>query len=171
MHGTLAPSFPYSTHFNRENMTCVFTGLCGQSRRGTAWLEQPRGVALCLHADLHTDLFSLTPSSLCAAVCGVSLYMRSANRPFPLPSPPPRSALPELKRFMDKQIKLTLIGETRVISGTLRGFDQFLNITLVDAKSEPKSESDSVPASAIGTGTVMVRGASVKAFECLEPVK
>ena len=70
---------------------------------------------------------------------------------------------------MDKQIRLTLEGQRRVVSGTLRGFDQFLNITLEDAKSEPASEQDSEPVSSMGT--VMVRGSSVRGFECLEPVR
>jgi small nuclear ribonucleoprotein G len=44
----------------------------------------------------------------------------------------PRSITPELKKYMDKKLSITLNGNRRVI-GVLRGYDPFLNIVLEDA--------------------------------------
>ena len=38
---------------------------------------------------------------------------------------------PDLKRYMDKTLNLKLNGN-RTVQGVLRGFDQFMNITLED---------------------------------------
>ena len=42
---------------------------------------------------------------------------------------------PDLKKYMDKRLSLKLNGNRRV-SGYLRGFDQFMNITLEESVEE-----------------------------------
>eukprot|EP00526_Cylindrotheca_closterium_P027936 CAMPEP_0113644868 /NCGR_PEP_ID=MMETSP0017_2-20120614/23624_1 /TAXON_ID=2856 /ORGANISM="Cylindrotheca closterium" /LENGTH=77 /DNA_ID=CAMNT_0000556521 /DNA_START=31 /DNA_END=264 /DNA_ORIENTATION=+ /assembly_acc=CAM_ASM_000147 len=65
---------------------------------------------------------------------------------------------PDLKRFMDKRLKLLLNGNRKLI-GTLRGYDAFLNVVLEDAEQD-------------GTGSylgqVVIRGNSIVQFEALE---
>lgn len=65
---------------------------------------------------------------------------------------------PELKRLMDKKMTITLNGN-RVVSGVLRGFDQFMNLVL-DGAVDEKSRED--------MGMVVLRGASVITIEALE---
>ena len=45
-----------------------------------------------------------------------------------------------MKRFMDKKVRLSLNAK-RVVSGKLRGFDQFMNIVL-DEAFEERSETE-----------------------------
>ena len=47
---------------------------------------------------------------------------------------------PDMKRYMDKKIRLTLNAK-RVVSGHLRGFDKFMNIVLDDGYEE-RSETE-----------------------------
>ena len=49
----------------------------------------------------------------------------------------------------------------RVVSGTLRGFDQFMNVVL-DAAVDEREKGD--------LGMVVLRGASIVTIEALEPV-
>lgn len=42
---------------------------------------------------------------------------------------------PELKKFLDKRLNLKLNGN-RSVSGTLRGFDVFMNVVLDDATED-----------------------------------
>lgn len=49
----------------------------------------------------------------------------------------------------------------RAVSGTLRGFDQFMNIVL-DAAVDDRGKED--------LGMVVLRGASISTIEALEPV-
>jgi len=62
---------------------------------------------------------------------------------------------------MDKKLKLRLNGNRDVIS-MLRGFDQFLNLVLVDAVNDTSEETP--------TGMVVVRGNSVVLLEALEHI-
>mmetsp|Transcript_3777 Transcript_3777/g.8548 ORF Transcript_3777/g.8548 Transcript_3777/m.8548 type:complete len:84 (-) Transcript_3777:343-594(-) len=68
---------------------------------------------------------------------------------------------PDLKRFMDKRLKLSLNGNRKVV-GTLRGYDAFLNIVLENATSESSGESGD------NMGTIVIRGNSIIQFESLE---
>jgi small nuclear ribonucleoprotein G len=43
-----------------------------------------------------------------------------------------KASMPELKRFMDKRLSIKLNGN-RLVSGRLRGFDQFMNLTLEES--------------------------------------
>ncbi|KAJ0392833.1 hypothetical protein P43SY_008261 [Pythium insidiosum] len=71
---------------------------------------------------------------------------------------------PDLKRYMDKRLSLKLNGN-RKVSGVLRGFDQFMNVTLDEAVEEVSTtESNKL-------GMVQViRGNSIVQFECLEKI-
>jgi len=65
---------------------------------------------------------------------------------------------------MDKRIFVHLQGG-RKVSGTLRGFDIFLNLVVDDAFEE------TVPAQKKPIGQVVVRGNSVTSMEILESVR
>lgn len=47
----------------------------------------------------------------------------------------PKVVGPDLKRYMDKRLSLKLNGN-RKVSGVLRGYDQFMNVTLDEAIEE-----------------------------------
>lgn len=66
------------------------------------------------------------------------------------------------RRYMDKKLRLRLNGNRSVI-GTLRGFDQFLNLVLDDATNDTTSEKAPM-------GMVVVRGNSVVSMEALEHI-
>mmetsp|Transcript_8518 Transcript_8518/g.15488 ORF Transcript_8518/g.15488 Transcript_8518/m.15488 type:complete len:81 (-) Transcript_8518:289-531(-) len=67
---------------------------------------------------------------------------------------------PDLKRFMDKKLKLSLNGNRKVV-GTLRGYDAFLNVVLENAESEKEGNA---------LGTIVIRGNSIIQFETLERI-
>lgn len=71
-------------------------------------------------------------------------------------------AIPELKQYMDKKLRLRLNGNRNVV-GTLRGFDQFLNVVLDDATNDTTSEKTPM-------GMIVVRGNSVVSMEALEHI-
>mmetsp|Transcript_6612 Transcript_6612/g.12456 ORF Transcript_6612/g.12456 Transcript_6612/m.12456 type:complete len:90 (-) Transcript_6612:327-596(-) len=80
---------------------------------------------------------------------------------------------PDLKRFMDKKLRLTLNGNRKVV-GTLRGFDAFLNVVLEDAVDEKplaSSTSSSGHDDQVYIGQIVIRGNSISQFETLERVK
>eukprot|EP00197_Chlamydomonas_leiostraca_P011269 CAMPEP_0202865220 /NCGR_PEP_ID=MMETSP1391-20130828/5374_1 /ASSEMBLY_ACC=CAM_ASM_000867 /TAXON_ID=1034604 /ORGANISM="Chlamydomonas leiostraca, Strain SAG 11-49" /LENGTH=73 /DNA_ID=CAMNT_0049545027 /DNA_START=86 /DNA_END=307 /DNA_ORIENTATION=+ len=72
----------------------------------------------------------------------------------------PKIQPPELKKFMDKKLNITL-NANRQVTGVLRGFDQFMNMVL-DGTVDVKAKQD--------IGMVVVRGNSVITIEALEPV-
>ncbi|KAF1788585.1 LSM domain [Phytophthora cactorum] len=75
-----------------------------------------------------------------------------------------KTAGPDLKRYMDKRLSLKLNGN-RKVSGVLRGFDQFMNVTLDETVEEVSAtESNRI-------GMVVIRGNSIVQFECLERFK
>jgi len=65
---------------------------------------------------------------------------------------------PELKRYMDKKLSITL-NANRHVTGVLRGFDQFMNIVL-DQTLDDKEKAE--------IGMVVIRGSSIVLMECLE---
>ncbi|KAH7100654.1 like-Sm ribonucleoprotein [Auriculariales sp. MPI-PUGE-AT-0066] len=71
---------------------------------------------------------------------------------------------PELKKFMDKKLFVQVQGG-RKVSGTLRGFDIFLNVVLDDAQDE------TTPAQKSPLGTIVIRGNSVMSMETLEATR
>jgi small nuclear ribonucleoprotein G len=71
-------------------------------------------------------------------------------------------AVPELKQYMDKKLRLKLNGNRGVV-GVLRGFDQFLNLVLDEAHNDVGPDKEPL-------GMVVVRGNSVQAMEALEHI-
>ncbi|KAL7449152.1 hypothetical protein ACHAWC_001240 [Mediolabrus comicus] len=71
---------------------------------------------------------------------------------------------PDLKRFMDKRLKLSLNGN-RKVTGQLRGYDAFLNVVLEDAVSESTTGGNSE-----NIGTVVIRGNSIIQFESVDRI-
>ena len=65
---------------------------------------------------------------------------------------------PELKKFMDKKLSVTL-NANRQVTGVLRGFDQFMNIVL-DQTTDDSEKTE--------CGMVVIRGASIVLMEALE---
>lgn len=51
----------------------------------------------------------------------------------------------------------------RHVTGILRGFDQFMNITLDQATEDVNNEKHDI-------GIVVIRGNSIELIECLEPL-
>lgn len=83
---------------------------------------------------------------------------------------------PDLKRYMDKKIKVSLNGNRKVV-GLLRGYDAFMNIVLENASDHTKiahSTNDNYHASDgsehLYLGTIVLRGSSIAQFESLERV-
>ncbi|QSL64145.1 hypothetical protein MERGE_000300 [Pneumocystis wakefieldiae] len=70
---------------------------------------------------------------------------------------------PELKKYMDKKLYVTINGQRNLI-GVLRGYDVFLNIVL-DEVVEELCGGEKRP-----IGTVVVRGNSVVMIEALERI-
>jgi len=68
---------------------------------------------------------------------------------------------PDLKRFMDKTLKVSLNGN-RKVTGTLRGYDAFLNIVLEDVEADENGEY-------LGQ-QIVIRGNSIIQLEGLERV-
>ncbi|KAJ0016772.1 hypothetical protein Pint_11306 [Pistacia integerrima] len=69
---------------------------------------------------------------------------------------------PDLKKYMDKKLQIKL-NANRMVVGTLRGFDQFMNLVVdntVDVNGNEKTD----------IGMVVIRGNSVVTVEALEPV-
>lgn len=69
-----------------------------------------------------------------------------------------RVAQPELKKYMDRKLSITL-NANRHVTGVLRGYDQFMNIVL-DQTIDDKEKTE--------IGMVVIRGSSIVLMECLE---
>ncbi|GBF88052.1 small nuclear ribonucleoprotein G-like protein [Raphidocelis subcapitata] len=67
---------------------------------------------------------------------------------------------PELRKFMDKKLSIAL-NANRHVTGTLRGFDQFMNLVL-DNTVDTKAKQE--------IGMVVIRGNSIITIEALEPI-
>lgn len=73
----------------------------------------------------------------------------------------PSGAGPDLKKYMDKRLAIKLNGN-RTINGTLRGFDQFMNLVLDETVEQvTATEQNSI-------GMVVIRGNSIVMIEALE---
>lgn len=73
------------------------------------------------------------------------------------------TAGPDLTKYMDKPLSVKLVAN-RHVNGTLRGFDQFMNLVLENAVEvvSDKEKND--------IGMVVVRGNAIVMMECLEHV-
>ncbi|XP_058093183.1 probable small nuclear ribonucleoprotein G [Magnolia sinica] len=69
---------------------------------------------------------------------------------------------PDLKKYMDKKLQIKL-NANRVVVGTLRGFDQFMNLVIDNTIELNGNEKNDI-------GMVVIRGNSVVMIEALEPV-
>ncbi|GLJ42556.1 hypothetical protein SUGI_0882250 [Cryptomeria japonica] len=69
---------------------------------------------------------------------------------------------PDLKKYMDKKLNIKL-NANRMVVGTLRGFDQFMNLVLDGTVEINGNERNEI-------GMVVIRGNSVVMIEALEPV-
>uniref|UniRef100_A0A0E0EE69 Probable small nuclear ribonucleoprotein G n=1 Tax=Oryza meridionalis TaxID=40149 RepID=A0A0E0EE69_9ORYZ len=69
---------------------------------------------------------------------------------------------PDLKKYMDKKLQIKL-NANRVVIGTLRGFDQFMNLVVDNTVEVNGNEKNDI-------GMVVIRGNSVVMIEALEPV-
>ena len=69
-----------------------------------------------------------------------------------------------MRRFMEKRLDLKLNANRHVI-GTLRGYDQFMNIVLDNATEicSPTEKNE--------IGMVVIRGNSIVMWECLDRVR
>mmetsp|Transcript_15511 Transcript_15511/g.53779 ORF Transcript_15511/g.53779 Transcript_15511/m.53779 type:complete len:88 (+) Transcript_15511:160-423(+) len=68
---------------------------------------------------------------------------------------------PDLKRYMEKRLLIKLVGKRKLV-GTLRGYDQFMNLVVEDAIEQVSlTEKNEI-------GTVVIRGNSVENFELME---
>ncbi|XP_050739408.1 probable small nuclear ribonucleoprotein G [Eriocheir sinensis] len=70
---------------------------------------------------------------------------------------------PELKKYMDKRVMVKLNGG-RVVEGTLRGFDPFMNL-VVDEGTEVRKGTDRVR-----IGICVIRGSSIIMLESLDRI-
>ncbi|KAF2357656.1 LSM domain eukaryotic/archaea-type [Trinorchestia longiramus] len=70
---------------------------------------------------------------------------------------------PELKKYMDKQVKAKLNGG-RIVEGVLRGFDPFLNL-VVENCIEVRKTGEKVQ-----IGSVVMRGSSIVMLEALDRI-
>jgi len=70
---------------------------------------------------------------------------------------------PELKKYMEKVLTLKLNGN-RKVTGTLRGFDPFMNLVVDDSVEETKTGEKR------NIGMVVIRGNSVVLLESQERV-
>jgi small nuclear ribonucleoprotein G len=73
----------------------------------------------------------------------------------------PSGAGPDLKKYMDKRLAIKLNGN-RTINGTLRGFDQFMNLVLDETVEQVSATEQS------SIGMVVIRGNSIVMIEALE---
>jgi small nuclear ribonucleoprotein G len=69
---------------------------------------------------------------------------------------------PDLRKYMDKKLDVRMNAGRRII-GTLRGYDQFMNLVLEDVEEVTKDER-------VPLGTIMMRGNSVVLWECLDKI-
>ncbi|TVU37990.1 hypothetical protein EJB05_11337 [Eragrostis curvula] len=69
---------------------------------------------------------------------------------------------PDLKKYMDKKLQIKL-NANRVVIGTLRGFDQFMNLVVDNTVEVNGNDKNDI-------GMVVIRGNSVVMIEALEPV-
>ena len=71
---------------------------------------------------------------------------------------------PKLSGYLERTVSLHL-NKGRKVQGTLRGYDQFMNVVLDDAAD--MSEANAEGGGAQNIGTVSVRGNSIVQFELI----
>jgi small nuclear ribonucleoprotein G len=81
--------------------------------------------------------------------------------PLPKPNPPPSPPSPPTPTVV--------LNANRRVTGTLRGFDQFMNVVLDQGRDATRPDDGSDPHADLG-GMVVVRGASIVTIEVLDPI-
>ena len=71
----------------------------------------------------------------------------------------------DLKNYLDKRLRIKL-NANRIVTGKLRGYDQFMNLVLeeavqINSNNDNNNENEDL-------GTIMIRGNSVILWECLD---
>jgi small nuclear ribonucleoprotein G len=71
----------------------------------------------------------------------------------------------DLKNYLDKRLRIKL-NANRIVTGKLRGYDQFMNLVLeeavqINSNTDNNNENEDL-------GTIMIRGNSVILWECLD---
>lgn len=74
-----------------------------------------------------------------------------------------KTSTPELKRYLDKRLYMQLNGN-RKITGTMRGFDVFMNVVIEDCVETCTDGTTK------NIGSVVVRGNSIVVIEALERI-
>lgn len=74
-----------------------------------------------------------------------------------------KGGVANLKKFMEKRLDIRMNANRHVV-GVLRGYDNFMNIVLDNAIEVAPTEKNTL-------GTVVIRGNSIIAWECLDYVK
>ncbi|CAG8562443.1 22830_t:CDS:2 [Racocetra persica] len=74
-----------------------------------------------------------------------------------------KTSQPELRKYMEKRVFIQLNG-SRKVTGTLRGFDPFMNLVLDETVEEVSATEKH------NIGMVVIRGNSVVIMEALENV-
>ena len=88
-----------------------------------------------------------------------SLFPLSCQLPLPSSIVMTKAFPPELKKYMDRRLLLTL-NANRKITGRLRGYDLFMNVVLDDAREELENGQQGKP-----VGMCVVRGNSILSME------
>ena len=72
----------------------------------------------------------------------------------------------DLKNYLDKRLRIKL-NANRIVTGKLRGYDQFMNLVLEEAV-QINSNNENNNNENEDLGTIMIRGNSVILWECLD---
>ena len=66
----------------------------------------------------------------------------------------------DLRKFMDLRVDLRMNGDRRII-GIMKGYDQYMNIVLDEAKEIPKVKGSGEKGQNRELGMIVIRGASI----------
>ena len=71
---------------------------------------------------------------------------------------------------MDLRVDLRMNGDRRII-GIMKGYDQYMNIVLDEAKEIPKTRGQGENAQNRELGMIVIRGASIQFWENIDKVQ
>ena len=76
----------------------------------------------------------------------------------------------DLRKFMDLRVDLRMNGDRRII-GIMKGYDQYMNIVLDEAKEIPKTRGQGENVQNRELGMIVIRGASIQFWENIDKVQ
>ena len=76
----------------------------------------------------------------------------------------------DLRKFMDLRVDLRMNGDRRII-GIMKGYDQYMNIVLDEAKEIPKVKGSGEKDQKRELGMIVIRGASIQFWENIDKVQ